>query len=138
LPVPSKITKGIPHPYERALIDFSIRHTPGADKPPRAHTRAHAARPDCVAVFCVFAVGVARSFAWFMCVSMGGVACVRACVAACRRFRGGCARARRRGRRQTPSCDGMSPQNNRHVGEGAYCQPEDYLTASERAATLGI
>jgi hypothetical protein len=39
---------------------------------------------------------------------------------------------------QTPSCDGMGPQNNRHVGDGSYCQPEDYLTAAERAATLGI
>lgn len=39
---------------------------------------------------------------------------------------------------QTPSCDGMGPQNNRHVGDGSYCQPEDYLSAAERAATLGI
>ncbi len=65
----------------------------------------------------------------------------------CSRFRESRARARpslnvhlraRRRWRQTPSCDGMSPQNNRHVGDGAYCQPEDYLTAAERAATLGI
>lgn len=39
---------------------------------------------------------------------------------------------------QTPSCDGMGPQNNRHVGDGSYCRAEDYLSPAERAATLGV
>ncbi|MGB1592357.1 MAG: hypothetical protein ACPIOQ_06350 [Promethearchaeia archaeon] len=41
-------------------------------------------------------------------------------------------------RGNTPSCDSMGPQNNRHVGDGSYCQPEDFLTPAERAATLGV
>eukprot|EP00286_Rhodomonas_abbreviata_P018229 CAMPEP_0181309214 /NCGR_PEP_ID=MMETSP1101-20121128/11894_1 /TAXON_ID=46948 /ORGANISM="Rhodomonas abbreviata, Strain Caron Lab Isolate" /LENGTH=78 /DNA_ID=CAMNT_0023415683 /DNA_START=103 /DNA_END=339 /DNA_ORIENTATION=+ len=41
-------------------------------------------------------------------------------------------------RGNTPSCDGMGPQNNRHVGDGRYCQAEDYLSPAERAATLGV
>eukprot|EP00277_Geminigera_cryophila_P011706 CAMPEP_0179442452 /NCGR_PEP_ID=MMETSP0799-20121207/25972_1 /TAXON_ID=46947 /ORGANISM="Geminigera cryophila, Strain CCMP2564" /LENGTH=66 /DNA_ID=CAMNT_0021227657 /DNA_START=128 /DNA_END=328 /DNA_ORIENTATION=- len=41
-------------------------------------------------------------------------------------------------RGNTPSCDGMGPQNNRHVGEGTYCQTEDFLSPAERAATLGV
>jgi hypothetical protein len=41
-------------------------------------------------------------------------------------------------RGNTPSCDSMGPQNSRHVGEGKFCQPEDYLSPAERAATLGV
>eukprot|EP00282_Hemiselmis_andersenii_P007456 CAMPEP_0114110838 /NCGR_PEP_ID=MMETSP0043_2-20121206/1521_1 /TAXON_ID=464988 /ORGANISM="Hemiselmis andersenii, Strain CCMP644" /LENGTH=73 /DNA_ID=CAMNT_0001202805 /DNA_START=19 /DNA_END=240 /DNA_ORIENTATION=- len=41
-------------------------------------------------------------------------------------------------RGNTPSCDGMGPQNNRHVGDGRFCQAEDYLTKREREATLGV
>jgi hypothetical protein len=39
---------------------------------------------------------------------------------------------------QTPSCDGMGPGNNRHVGDGKYCQSEDNLSAAAKAATLGV
>jgi hypothetical protein len=39
---------------------------------------------------------------------------------------------------QTPSCDGMGPGNTRHIGDGSFCQAEDYLTPAEREATLGV
>ena len=52
------------------------------------------------------------------------------CVTLC----GGCAMYTQ----QTPSCDGMGPGNNRHVGDGKYCQSEDNLSAAAKAATLGV